>query len=289
MTRQVGPAVARERLRKQLRLLREEADMPANKAAEKMFWSPSKLNRIETGTVTIQAIEVEALLKLYGVKDEDQISTLKTLAVVARTRHWWSKHGLTGEYQQFVAYEAEASHINVMHALFVPGLLQTADYARAISSAVTRRNPDDPDVQARVDLRMDRQKAFFARLGSANAPTMVAIFDESVLARPVGGAAVMQAQLDHLLKLAEDPFLNLAVMPMRLGAHPGLGGSFEVLEFFDPEDEDIVFVESAATDVIIKGEATEQYSETIEALLQTGLTGAEARQAVQDIRDSFTA
>ncbi len=287
MSVQVGPAVARERLRKQLRSLREQHRMRPNSVAEKMFWSTSKLTRIETGMVTIQPVEVEALLKLYDVRDEEQIASLKTLAAVSRARHWWSRHRLSTEYQQFVAYEAEASNIAVVQPLAVPSLLQTPDYARAMSAAVLRKDPRHPEVDARVEIRMDRQKAFFERLRGEQAPTMLAVLDEAVLQRPVSGHEVMRAQLDHLLKLADEPFLSLVVLPVHLGAHAGLSGGFELLEFADPADRDVVFVQSPAIDVLVKDDSTRGYRETVETLLAQGQTGDDALKAVQAIRDAL--
>jgi hypothetical protein len=252
-----------------------------------LSWSESKLNRIETGVVTVQALEVEALLKLYGVTDEKTIDSLKTLAVVSRTRAWWNKQGLTPEFQQFVAYEAEASVLEVVHALFIPGLLQTKSYAETISSAIRLSDPSDPLVSARVELRMDRQAAFFERLGKANSPAMHAVLDESVLDRPVGGVDVMRDQLDHLLSLAEKPFLSLTVLPRSAGVHAGLGGSFERLEFFDKNDPSIAFVESAAKDTLLTGTATNYFKEAFQSLCSQGQNGDDALTTIRAIRDAM--
>jgi hypothetical protein len=252
-----------------------------------MRWSPSKLNRIETGSVTVQALEVEALLKFYGVTDEEQVAALTTLAVVARERNWWNKLGLGREFQQFVAYEAEAACLKVVHALYVPGLLQTREYALSIASAILRKEPNDPEVIGRVDLRIDRQKGFFSRLEGSDPPSMVAVLDEAVLQRHIGGNDVMRAQLQHLMDLAERPFLTLAVMPLRFGAHAGLAGSFEVLEFPNQEDNDVVYVESAATDILVKDKSTEDYQKIVEALVGQAQTGDDAVKIIEDIHGSL--
>ncbi len=290
MPHPVGPAVARERLRTRLRELRETRGLAADQVAREMFWSPSKLNRIETGVVTIQPIEVQALLERYGIQDKEEVSTLMSLAVVSRTRHWWSQHRLNGEYQQFIAFEAEASRINVYQALFVPGLLQTEEYAQAITSAIMRRDAQDPDVAARVKVRINRQQGLFKRLETANPPELVAFLDEAVLRRPVGGAAVMRAQLDHLLKVAERPQISLHVVPFKLGAHPGLGGTFELLELAGSNDPDVLFVEAATSDSVFKdAESTGEIRENIEVLKSVSLSGDDALQMIRDIRDSADA
>jgi transcriptional regulator with XRE-family HTH domain len=287
MPRPVGPAVARERLRTRLRELRETLGLAADQVAREMFWSPSKLNRIETGVVTIQPIEVQALLERYGIQDKEEVSTLMSLAVVSRTRQWWSQHRLNGEYQQFIAFEAEASRINVYQALCVPGLLQTEEYAQAITSAIMRRDAGDPDVAGSVKVRMNRQRGLFKRLEEPNPPELVAFLDEAVLRRPVGGAAVLRTQLDHLLKVAERPQIALHVVPFKLGAHPGLGGTFELLELADSEDPSVLFVEAATKDSVFKDvDRTGEIRENIEVLKSVSLSGGEALQMIRDIRDS---
>jgi hypothetical protein len=284
MSDRVGPAVARERLRARLRQLREAHAHSAEWVAERMYWSLSKLNRIETGTVTIQPVEVRALLELYQV-DSEEVSALVELAIISRERQWWSRHRLTGEFQRFVAYEAEATKINVFQALFVPGLLQTSEYARAVTSAIIRKAPDHADVTARVDIRLARQKAVLER---KHPPRLVAMIDESVLLRPVGGESVMRAQLDRLLEVGGQPFMTLAVVPLALGAHAGLGGVFELLEFAGPDDPDVLFVESAANDFLVKeAERTGEYREIVTTLLADGLTGGDALDQIRKVRESI--
>jgi transcriptional regulator with XRE-family HTH domain len=288
MPHPVGPAVARERLRTRLRELRESLSLAADQVAKEMFWSPSKLNRIETGAVTIQALEVQALLTRYGVTDDEEVSALMNLAVVSRTRHWWSQHRLAGAYQQFIAFEAEASRISIYQALFIPGLLQTREYAQAVTSAIMRREADDPNVAASIRVRMNRQQGLQKRLSEPNPPEVVAILDEAVLRRPVGGPVVLQAQLDHLLKLAEQQSrIRLHVVPLGIGAHPGLGGTFELLEFAGSDDSDVLFVEAATSDSLLKDpESTGEIRENIDVLKSVGLAGDDALNEIRRIRDS---
>ncbi|MEV4515140.1 helix-turn-helix transcriptional regulator [Dactylosporangium sp. NPDC049525] len=243
----MGPAVARDLLRWRLKALREASELSPSTVATHAGWSVSKLTRIEKGDVTIQPLEVRALLQYYGVDDKDEMAALAKLSRVSRARQWYSRHRLVGDFQRFVAYESEAATINIWQPLFVPDLLQTEAYARAITALSMRRSPDDKEVLARVRLCMDRQQAFRARLRKANPPHLVAVIDESVLRRPVGGYEVQRQQLDHLLDLAEnDAVYTIAVTPLNLEHHSGLSGTFELLQFRGEERGDVLLVQAAA-------------------------------------------
>jgi hypothetical protein len=206
----------------------------------------------------------------------------------ATANTWWRRHRLTTEYQRFVGYEAMASRINVYQALFVPGLLQTADYARAITSAVIRRDPAHPGVTARVQVRMKRQHDFLGRLDKPNAPELVALIDEAVLRRPVGGTTVLRDQFDQLIEMARRPHISIVVMPMQIGAHPGLGGTFEMLEFPNSDALDILFVESGTCDFVLKhSAATSAIRDIVADLRAAGLNGDDAVDLIGRIRDEL--
>jgi len=206
---------------------------------------------------------------------------------VARESRWWSQHRLTREYQQFVGYEAESSRISIYQALFVPGLLQTEEYARAVTANIIRKSPDDDEVTARIEIRMSRQRDLFARMSGPNSPELIAALDEAVLRRPVGGNAVIRRQLDYLIELAEHSAIRLIVLPLTLDGHPGLGGTFELLEFANSDGPDIVFVESAAQDFIVQDRnVTRSYREIMKVLRETGSTGDAAIAAIDARRNA---
>jgi hypothetical protein len=206
---------------------------------------------------------------------------------VARTR-WWHQQQLTNEYRQFVAHEARASRINIYQALFIPGLLQTDDYARAITAAVLRQEPGHPHVTARVQIRLSRQHRFFQRLQGPNPPELVTFIDEAVLRRPVGGSAVLRDQLSHLMEMAQRPHITVVVVPMQIGAHPGLGGVFELLEFAGADTPDFLFVESSASDFVLKrAAATSAVRDIVRSLTAAGVQGTDAVMAIRRIRDAL--
>lgn len=286
----VGPKIAKANVAQRLRVLRDQAGLSVAAVAQAMDWSVSKLTRIEKGEVSIQPLEVRALLGHYAVTDENVLAELSRLARTSRSRQWYSRHRLTGAYADFVAFENEAAVIRAWQLLFVPGLLQTREYARAVTARTLRADPNDEQVQARVDLRMDRQKALFDRLGGPDAPRMIAVIDESVLRRPTGGRDVMARQLDHLLTLAEDTEkFTLGVTPLDLEHHSGLGGSFELLKFSGLSHEDVLFVEGAAgSDFLLTDRgSTDRHNALFQDLLDYGRTGERALQLIRSIREGL--
>lgn len=275
----VGPAIARERLRQRLRELRDQSGMSPNDVRKAMSWSVSKLNRIENGVVTIQPIEAQVLLQLYGLRDQTEIEYLKQLAAISRERKWWSKHSLSPDYKKFIEFENEASHLYAYHALLVPGILQTSDYARHSISQLLRRSLDDESVDERLEVRMNRQTALMDRLNGPTPPALTQVIDEAVLLRSVGGADVMRGQVRHLLDLGERPTVTLVIAPLAGDGHPGLGGNFELLKFAGRDDVDVAFVESMVSDVLVTDqEQTSTLREIVDVLVEESLTGPDAVQ-----------
>jgi hypothetical protein len=286
----VGPKIARANVAQRLKALRDHAGLSAAAVADAMDWSVSKLTRIEKGEVSIQPLEVRALLVHFAVTDENVIAEFSRLARTSRSRQWYSRHRLTGAFADFVAFENEASVIQAWQLLFVPGLLQTRDYARAVTARTLRTDPNDEQVQARVGLRMDRQEALFDRLNGPRAPRVVAVLDESVLRRPIGGRDLMARQLDHLLALAGDADkFSLGVAPLDMEHHSGLGGSFELLKFSEHSHEDVLFVEGAAgSDFLLTDRgSTDRHNALFQDLLDYGRTGDRALQLIRSIRDEL--
>jgi len=287
----VGPIVARELVRSRLKELREASELSSATVAAHTGWSTSKLNRIENGEVTVQPFELRALLSYYGVDDQDEVAALARLSQASRARQWYSKHRLEGDFQRFVAYEYEASVINIWQILFFPGLLQTEEYARAITALSMRRSPDHEAVLSRVKLRMDRQEAFRSRLAGDHPPRIVAVIDESVLHRPVGGPDCLRRQIDHVLELAEGQpeVYTVAVTPLELAHHSGLGGTFELLQFDTPGHDDVLYVEAAAGASNLQMSPVEDslFRAIVQDLLTYGRTGDDAIQMLRNARTAL--
>lgn len=240
MARGHSPTVRRRRLAAELRRLRDLAALTIDEVGEKLECSASKISRIETGHVGVTPRDVRDMLELYGVKD-DQLEALVQLAREARKKGWWHAYSevFTGA---FVGLESEASSLRTYQALLVPGLLQTQDYTRAVVKAA-RPDATEAEIDKRIAARQERQRL----LVDPDPPQYWAVIDEAVLARPVGGRAVMRAQLERLLQVATLPNVTLQVLPFSAGAHAGMEGPFLILGFPEQADPDVVYVESTTS------------------------------------------
>jgi transcriptional regulator with XRE-family HTH domain len=253
-----SPTVRRRRLGSELRRLREAAGLTLEHAAEALECSVSKVSRMETARVLIRTRDVRDLLDLYGLPDGTERDALLTLARDARQQGWWhSAHSgaVPSWFEVYVELEADASAIGSYEPQFVPGLLQTADYSRAVFAQGIGVSPED--VENSVALRLDRQR----RLGAAGAPALWFVVDEAVLRRPVGGVGVMRGQLDRLLASADLPHVTLQVLPFSAGAYAGMGPAFAMLTFPDPADPTVVYVEQLFSGLYLeKAEEIERYT-----------------------------
>jgi transcriptional regulator with XRE-family HTH domain len=249
----LSPVVQRRRLRTELRHARENAELTQEQAARAVDWSLSKLIRIEAGRVGLSTTDVRALLSLYKVTDRDKIDSLVSLAKGARERSWWSAYRdkLPQRYIQFIQYEESASSIRAFEPLIVPGLLQTKAYAAAIikSSGVFSATA----VDARIEARMIRQRI----LDQDDPPSMSFIVDEAAISRLVGEQGVARDQLSRLTSLAGRPNITLQILPFSAGLYKGAMDSFVLLQFPDPEDSDVLFIESKADMIFTRDDAAE--------------------------------
>jgi transcriptional regulator with XRE-family HTH domain len=218
--------------------------------ADALDWSPSKVTRIETGSVSISVTDLRALLGYYGVADCGVVDGLVDLA--RRSRRARSPFATFGDVfspdaLRFFDYEHSATWIGSIELLVVPGLLQTPDYA----SAVMDVHDVGAEKKARfVSSRQVRQQM----LDRPDPPTLSFIVDESVLLRAIGGREVMRAQLEHLLDLATRPHISIHVIPLALGGHVGLRGPFVLLRFLGTNDPDVVYIEQRRGDAIFQDE-----------------------------------
>lgn len=235
-----GPTVLRILLGSQLRRLREAKEITREDAGYTIRASGSKISRMELGRVSFKERDVADLLTLYGVNDETERTALLGLVRRANEPGWWQRYSdvLPSWFQAYVGLEEAAMRIRTYEVQFVPGLLQTEDYARAVISVGGWGLPDQ-EIERRVSLRMERQKV----LAQSETPRLWAVVDEAALRRPIGGSEVMRAQLEHLIDLTKEPNIVLQVMPFRSGGHSAEGGAFTILRFDDPELPDVVYVE----------------------------------------------
>ena len=227
-----GPMVRRRQLGGALRRYRSAAGLTVAEAATRLLVAPSKISRIETAQRNATIRDVRDLCEIYGIDDPAVRDHLMELARGSRERAWWQESGLSPGMQNLIGQEGAAETIKEFEPLSVPGLLQTREYAAAITSAYV--SPGDDDFVRRVvETRMRRQQL----LDDDNSPELVVVLDEAVLHRIIGGPAIMRRQIDHLIERAQHPRLTIRVIPFAAGAHVGLNGGFTILEF-PPLDAD---------------------------------------------------
>ncbi len=238
-----GPTVRRRRLGTELRKLRESNGYKLEEVAAQLGVAASTLSRIETGKAPTKSAYLNQRLETYGVIDPAQRQILVDMAREGHRKGWWAAYDdvLPSGFDIYVGLEAETAAIRSYEISVVPGLLQTADYARAVIRETFPRHSAE-QLERLVDLRIQRQQRF------ADDPPLElwAILDEAVVRRPVGGGLVMRGQLEHLLAMAARPELTLQVLPFSCGAHAGHSGPFSILEFPNRTDSEVAYVESVA-------------------------------------------
>jgi transcriptional regulator with XRE-family HTH domain len=277
-----GPTVGRIALGSQLRKLREAQGITREAAGHAIRASSSKISRLECGRVSFKKRDVADLLKLYGVHDEQRRSALLQLLREANTPGWWHRYGdiLPRWFEVYVGLEEAASRIRAYEIQFVPGLLQTESYARAVTE---RGNPEaaPEEIDRRVAVRMTRQEI----LTRPAAPQFWAVVDEEALRRPIGGEQVIRGQIEHLMEVIKLPNVRLRVMPAQSDGIIGEGGPFTILRFAEPELPDVVYLEHLTSAIYLdrRGDV-DRYQAVIDTLLLEAGPPASTAKTLQTIR-----
>jgi len=237
------PALMRRRLRNQLRRAREAAGRTQKDVTTEMYWSVSKLIRIESGTVNISVNDLRMLLAYYQVSS-DRINEMVQMARAAKDASPWApwRGDVSPEYMAYLGYEAVSAIIRNFESTLVPGLLQTEDYAR---EAISKIGLTDK-VDSLVDLRIFRQEL----LDRPSPPKLNFILDESVIRRQVGSAEIMRKQLERILALSELEHITVRIVPFEVGIYQQMRTPYVLFEFEEDEDEDVLYVESALGEMI---------------------------------------
>ncbi|WP_327031455.1 helix-turn-helix transcriptional regulator [Micromonospora ureilytica] len=259
-----GPTVLRMLLGAQLRRLRESSGVTREGAGWEIRSSESKISRMELGRVGFKERDVADLLTLYGVTEEHERDALLKLARDANSPGWWHRYGdvLPSWFQSYLGLEAAAALIRSYEVQFVPGLLQTREYARAVV-LLGHGAAGAGEIDRRVGLRMQRQQL----LQRENPPQLWAVVDEAALRRPIGGAEVMRGQLTALIEATKSPHIRLQVIPFAAGGHAAAGGAFTILRFGDQELPDIVYIEQLTSAIYLdKRDDLDYYAVAMERL-----------------------
>jgi transcriptional regulator with XRE-family HTH domain len=259
-----GPTVRRILLGSQLRRLREAREITRDQAGYAIRASESKISRMELGRVPFKERDVADLLTLYQVTDEAERAPLLALANAANVPGWWHRYGdvLADWFQPYLGLEEAASIVRTYELQFVPGLLQTPSYARAVIGA---GNPAVPaaEIDRRVAMRTVRQKV----LARPDPLRLWAVIDEAALRRPIGGAEVMRAQLQALIEKVRLDNIIVQVMPFRYGSHAAESGAYSILRFPERELPDVVYIEHLTSAIYLdKRQDVDRYLQTMERL-----------------------
>ncbi|HEX6756269.1 MAG TPA: helix-turn-helix transcriptional regulator [Mycobacteriales bacterium] len=235
------PSVQRRRLRTELRKARDAAGLKQADVAKAMDWSPSKIIRIESGAVSISTNDLRALLDLYKVKERGRVTSLLETARSARAGSFYDQFSdiIKPGFRDYLAFEASASVIRQWEPILVPGLLQTEEYARAVLRDTF--GVDDGTATRLWALREHRQEVH----DRENPPEARFVIDEAALRRQFGpGGKIMVRQIERLLEWAALDHVTIQVLTFSAGANPGMAGSFILLEFSEPDLDDLVHLES---------------------------------------------
>jgi hypothetical protein len=235
--------------------------MSREDAAYPLRASESKISRMELGRVGFKERDIADLLTLYGVEDPDERAHLLDFAREANAPSWWHSYGdvLDTWLQTYLDFEQAAELIRTYEIQFVPGLLQTEAYARAVISL--GYDPAAPsEIERRAKLRMERQQLLLR----PDPPKLWVVLDEAVLRRPIGGVAVLREQIEALLAMTDSPHVRLQVMPFASGGHAAVGGAFSVLRFPYQELADIVYIDHLTGGLYLdKREEVDRYAAAI--------------------------
>jgi len=259
-----GPTVQRMLVGARLRRLRTELGLTREEAAQAIRASEWKIHRLENGQVGFKDRDIIDLLALYQVTDPAEVADFLTLTREANTPGWWQHYGdvLPSWFRTYVDLEQAATLIRTYEGQFVPGLLQTDDYMRAVVRGAHLEESSD-EVGRRVRLRMARQ----ILLTRDSPPRLWAVVDEAALRRPVGGKEVMRGQLERLIEATKLPNVTLQILPFASGAHPAMVGAFSVLRFPDEELPDIVYLEHLTSALYLnKPDEVDQYLHVMESI-----------------------
>ena len=276
-----SPTARRIMLGARLRRLREAVDISRAEAGFAIRSSESKISRLELGRVSFKPRDVADLLAMYGVTDTEKREAFLDMVKWSNEPGWWHRYtdSVADWFQDYLGLEESASRVQTWEQQFVPGLLQTEEYAKAIASHGWSPLAGQ-SVQRQVAVRMRRQ----ALLAGPNPPKVWAVVDESVLRRPIGGRRVLLAQIEHLLDLTKRPHITVQVVPDKFSGYAA-EGAFTMLRFTEPELPDVVYIEHLTGALYLdKRSDTELYGRAFDRLTVDASTPDHTRQLFMKAR-----
>lgn len=238
----------------ELRRHREAAGLSTTEAADALDCTKGKISRMENGRVLVRTPDVVALLHAYGIDDSETLERLTRLTRTANRRRregWWHQYGsvLADTYRDYIEMESICESVRTFQAQLIPGLLQTAQYGRAVTVA-SRAWQSSEEIDQFVQVRLSRQQRLL------DEPTLEfwAVLAEGVLRQEVGGPDVMRAQLEHVAEMAVRPNITVQVLPFSRGAHSGMFGPYLLMGFPQVTAQDLVLTETPTGNIWMERE-----------------------------------
>ncbi|MFE9306209.1 helix-turn-helix domain-containing protein [Streptomyces sp. NPDC006706] len=273
-----SPTARRRRLSIELKKLREKNALTCAQVGTALDWSGSKVNRMETGSGRVQPSDIDALCRFYDTGDELR-EFLKSLARQAKTRGWWQVHGsgVPEWFSIYIGLEQDASALRQYQSEVLPGLVQTAAYARELHTCGSYMSPENID--RAVQVRLERQ----SMLSEPGAPDCWFVVSEGAVRRVVGDRELMRAQLERVLEAVDQPSVTLQVLPFDAGTCPTTG-PFTMLGFPDPEDPDIVYRDGITDAMYLEGEPhVHEYTRAFDELRAAALSPRRTIQLIKSV------
>lgn len=281
------PSAARRRLRAELRAAREHKGLTQQFVADSLDWSLSKLLRIEAGSVGLSTTDLRALLSLYDIQDAQLIVELMATARESRRQPWWHEFQdqIRPQFAQLLGYETTANVFLEYAQILIPGPFQTPDYAAAVMKAARAGSISEEELRQGLELRIRRGQWLLNR---DDVRDIVLLLDEFALLRPIGGPQVMAAQLDSLVELSKRDSVHVALLPLSIGEHGSLGGSFKLLQF-DNGDNAVLYLSGLNHDTLVRDndELVADFLKRFEQMRTQAITGDAARERIVKAAESF--
>ncbi|MET9448202.1 helix-turn-helix domain-containing protein [Streptomyces cinerochromogenes] len=284
MAASINPTVRRRRLGAELRRLRQASGLKSTEVAERLMVSQPKISHMENGRRAISPRDVRDLCAIYGVTDEQVIDSLMRMAEESRQQGWWNAYG---DHPQsvYIGLEADAASLHTYETLVIPGLLQTPAYAHAVIEETIPPMTAE-QVDRRLNVRLRRQHRIYDTISPLR---LWVVLEESALRRVVGGPDVMREQLEHVNTLAAEPHITVQVLPLAVGAHPGLSGQFSILQFADGPQTGVVYLKRFTSDLYLEKQSDVQhYGMMYEHLQAEALSPDRTRDLITDAIKSYT-
>jgi transcriptional regulator with XRE-family HTH domain len=276
-----SPTLRRRELGALLRALRLERGHTVEQVAAQLLCSPSKVSRIETGQRNATARDMRDLCDFYEVSDPDERARMAKLAADGKQQGWWQSYELD-YFATYVGLEEEATAIRQYQSTTIPGLLQTPDYVRAMSSVLVPEVSEDR-ADALVEVKQLRQR----RLVNEPPLQLSIVLDEAVLHRVVGGSAAMRAQLEHMVEATKINIVTVQVIPYSAGAHPAMDSTFTILGFAEPVPS-VVYVEGLVGWIYLeRPQDVARYEQIFDRLRQIALNPQESIELIAKVSANY--